>query len=101
VKIMKTLAEIKERLTEHKEELRRRFHVKSLALFGSYVRGEQVAQSDIDILVELEQPCGWEIVDLRDYLEELLGMKVDLVTQGALASKPLLWKSIQEELVHV
>lgn len=98
---MKTLSEIQQRLAERKEELRRRFHVKSLALFGSRARKEHTAESDLDILVELEQPCGWEIVELRDYLEELVGAKVDLVTQGALKRNPRLWASIQKELVYV
>ena len=96
-----TLEEIKKRLIEHKGELQERFHVKSLAIFGSSVRGEQTPESALDILVELDRPCGWEIVDLRDYLEVLLGMKVDLITKGALMRKPALWKSVEEELVYV
>ncbi|GBC92850.1 hypothetical protein HRbin15_01327 [bacterium HR15] len=98
---MKTLTEIKERLKEHKEELRKQFHVKSLALFGSCVRGEQGAESDVDIMVEFDRPVGWEVVDLRCYLEEILGMRVDLVTKGALLRKPLLWQAIEKELTYV
>lgn len=98
---MTRYSEICHTLEEHRGELRERFHVKSLALFGSYVRGEKQPESDVDILVEFDMPCGWEIVDLRDYLEEILGIKVDLVTQGALKRKPLLWESIQKELVYV
>ncbi|MDW8029110.1 MAG: nucleotidyltransferase family protein [Armatimonadota bacterium] len=92
---------IRQVLLKHKRELQERFHVKNLAIFGSYVRGEQVLGSDLDIMVEFDQPCGWEVVDLRDYLEEILGVKVDLVTKGALMRKPSLWKEIEEELVYV
>jgi predicted nucleotidyltransferase len=44
---------------------------------------------------------GWEIVDLHRYLEDVLGVRVDLVTRGAVVRKPLLWESIQEDLTYV
>ena len=75
------LEEIEAILRKHKEELRERFGVRSIAIFGSYARGEESELSDVDILVEFERPVGWEIVDLRDYLEELLGLPVDLITK--------------------
>ncbi len=74
---MKTLDEIKEVLKKHKDELRRLFGVKEIGIFGSYAREEQTELSDVDILVEFEREIGWEIVDLKDYLEKLLGVKVD------------------------
>lgn len=98
---MKSLADIRTVLARHKDELRTRFGVRRIALFGSYARGEETLLSDVDILVEPERPIGWEIVDLHDYLEELLGMEVDVVTTGALRRKPLLWESIQADLVDV
>lgn len=98
---MKTLEEIKKILAEHKHELHEKFHVQSIGIFGSYVRGDQMPESDLDILVGFDQPIGWEIVDVHEYLEELLGVKVDLVTKGAAMRKPLLWQSIQEDLIHV
>ena len=55
----------------------------------------------MDILVELEGPVGWEIVDLHRHLEDILGVTVDLVTQGAVVRKPLLWESVQEDLIDV
>ena len=75
--------------------------VKRIAIFGSYARREETPLSDVDILVEPERPIGWEIVDLHDFLEELLGIKVDLVTAGALRRKPMLWESVQEDLVDI
>jgi hypothetical protein len=98
---MKTLGEIRRILAQYKSELRARFGVRELAIFGSYARGEATPLSDVDILVALERPLGWEIVDLRDYLEALLGLPVDLLTAGALRRKPHLWQAVREDLVHV
>ncbi|QDA32428.1 nucleotidyltransferase family protein [Thermococcus indicus] len=98
---MRTLREIEAILKEHKEELRRRFGVSSIAIFGSYARGEETELSDVDILVEFERPIGWEIVDLRDYLESLLGIEVDLITKNAAMSRNRLWEHIKEDLVYV
>ena len=98
---MKTLEKIKHVLAEHKYELSERVHVQNIALFGSYARGDQETGSDIDILIEFNQPIGWEIVDVHKYLEDILGMKVDLATKRAVIRKPLLWQSIQEDLIYV
>ncbi|KGQ22365.2 nucleotidyltransferase family protein [Thermus filiformis] len=98
---MKSLAEIRRILQEHKDLLQERFGVKRLAIFGSYARGEATPVSDVDILVDLEGPVGWEVVDLHDYLEALLGVRVDLVTEGALRRKPALWEEVREDLIHV
>ena len=98
---MKTLEQISKILREHRDELLTKFNVKSMAIFGSYARGDNTPTSDVDMIVELSQPMGWEIVDLHEYLREILGMEVDLVTKGAVSRKKILWKSIQEELVNV
>ena len=98
---MKKLEEIKEILRKHKKELRERFGVKEIGIFGSYVRNEQTESSDVDILVEFERPIGWEIVDLKEYLEKILGIKVDLVSKGGIVRRPLLWKYVKEEVVYV
>jgi len=75
------------------------FGVKRIGLFGSAARGDAVEGSDIDLLVDFARTPGWEVVDLREYLQGLLNAKVDLVTQSAVSKKALLWKSIQEDLV--
>jgi len=74
--MMKTLNEIRQTLRQHIPELRERFGVRRLAIFGSYARGEATPRSDVDILVEFDRPIGWEIVDLHDYLEDFLGIRV-------------------------
>ncbi len=88
-------------LREHLPELRDKFHVAGIAVFGSYARGDQGDASDIDLLVELSAPLGWEFVDLHRYLEKLLAVRVDLLTVNAVKRKPLLWRSIQEDLIRV
>lgn len=81
---MKSLKEIKNILSRHKKELSEKFKVKKVGIFGSYVRGTQRRRSDVDILVEFYEPIGWEFIDLNEHLKKILGMKVDLVTPGAL-----------------
>lgn len=76
---MRTIKEIKRILAEHKEEIRKRYGVIILGIFGSYVRGEENKTSDVDILVELERPIGLKFFELWDNLENLLGCDVDLV----------------------
>ncbi|MGB9717671.1 MAG: nucleotidyltransferase family protein [Thermoproteota archaeon] len=98
---MEKIEEIKKILTEHKEELVERFKVKEIGVFGSYVRGEQKKRgSDVDILVEFEEPVGlFEFMDLEEYLSNLLGIKVDLVSKKAL--KPRIGEHILKEVVYV
>ena len=81
---MGDLDEIEARLRDLKPELERRFGMRRIGVFGSVARGEEGADSDVDILVELAEPIGWELLDLQDRLEEVLGRRVDLVTIGAL-----------------
>lgn len=82
---MLTLDEIVAILGEHLPDLARRYHVKSLGVFGSYVRGEQRAGSDIDLLVEFAQsPDIFRFMTLEEELASILGYQVDLVTKPSL-----------------
>ena len=86
-------------LHKHQSDLDQ-FAVKSLAVFGSVARGEATDRSDIDLLVEFNQPIGlFEFFRLKYYLETLIGSKVDLVTPDAL--HPALRDSILNEAVNV
>ena len=96
---MRTFEEIKTTIKAHKPELAIQFHVGSIALFGSYARGEQDEKSDLDVLVEFEKPVGFLFIHLADYLEDLLNVKVDLVTRDAI--KPNRWRYIKEDLTYV
>jgi uncharacterized protein len=87
-------------LAQHLPELRRRYAVASLSLFGSYVRGEQRPGSDVDVLVTFsETPSLLEFVDLKLCLADLLGTEVDLVMASAL--KPHIGARILAEAVSV
>lgn len=77
---METLDEIKGTLRKQKEELKEKYKVKEIGIFGSYVKGEQKETSDVDILVEFEKPVSLlRIVSLENYLSDILGVKVDVV----------------------
>lgn len=80
----------------HREEIYSRFNVESLFVFGSVVKGSATSDSDVDILVKYKkQPGLFEFLDLKEYLENLLGRQVDLVTEKAL-KKQLREKILQE-----
>ena len=97
---MKTLNEIKSILEKHKDELREKYGVKEIGVFGSYIRGEQKRRSDVDILVEFDEaPNMFEFIDLKEYLAHKLGTEVDLVMKSAL--KPTIGKYILEEVVMI
>ena len=96
---MKTLDEIKSVLAQHKEELADKYKVSQIGVFGSYIRGEQGEKSDVDILVEFKEPIGLKFTELAEFLESILGVKVDLVSKGAV--KPNRWKYIEEDLIYV
>lgn len=82
---MKDLEELKEIMLGQKGFLAEKFKVKEIGVFGSFVRGDQGAASDTDILVEFSEPVSlFPFIDLEDYLSEILGMKVDLVSKKAL-----------------
>lgn len=82
---MKTRTEVLEVLRSLKAELRERYHVESIALFGSYAREEQGEGSDIDVLVEFGSGADlFDFTGLSQYLEEKLGTGVDVVPEAAL-----------------
>ena len=60
------------------------YGVKKIALFGSYAKGMQTGDSDIDILVEFEKPIGLKFVEFGEYLEKLLGVKTDILTPAGI-----------------
>lgn len=96
---MRNLGQIQQTLSARKPELASMFHVRSLAVFGSYARNEQQPDSDVDILVEFDAPVGVEFIDLANYLEDLLKMRVDLVSRNGI--KPKYFSEIQPDLKYV
>lgn len=70
-------------LKEHKKEIQK-FHIERIYLFGSVARNEDTSKSDIDILIKFDIPPTYDLyIELKFYLEDLLGRKVDLVTEDA------------------
>jgi len=79
--------------------LKQNYSVTKLGLFGSYVRGDNSENSDIDILAKFEKSPGLEFVDLADELEKLLNVKVDLVSRYAIHDRFM--KYIEKEIMYV
>ncbi len=94
-----TKDEILSLLVQNKAELEYRFKVRRLALFGSYARGEQKPDSDVDILVDIDPSVGLEFVTLAERIEQLLGLPVELVSLRAI--KPNKLKYIEQDLIYV
>jgi|SRR5437879_4217948 predicted nucleotidyltransferase len=82
---MRTLNEVIADLRRMEPDLRRRYPVRELGIFGSYVRGEQTEGSDLDIVVDLGEGIGLlELAGLQQDLSDALGVRVDLVMKDAL-----------------
>jgi len=95
---MKNIEEIKKIIRKEKTTLIEKHKIKEIGIFGSYVRGEQNDNSDIDILISFEEFPGLvEFIDIENRLSEQLGIKVDLVTKSGL--KPESGRHILREAV--
>ena len=70
---------------EKNKEILKKYGVKRIGLFGSFIRGEQKKNSDIDFLVEFKNPDFDDFMDLVFYLEDLFGRKVELITNGSIS----------------
>lgn len=95
------LSDIKLRLNNEKAILEK-YHVKSIGIFGSFARGEQKSRSDIDILVDFYNDDNMDLftfIELKNYLSDRLGRKVDLVMRDSL--KPYIAKHVLEEVVYL
>jgi predicted nucleotidyltransferase len=87
-------------LRQHLPELAEKYHVRTLEVFGSYVRDEQTPESDLDVLVTFDKvPSLLKLIDLEYHLSDLLGIKVDLVMKSSL--KPRIGQNILREAVPV
>ena len=94
------LEEITTILRQHLPELRELYNLKSLGLFGSYVRVEHRKRSDLDVLVEFEEaPTLLELSALQRQLSDLVGVKVDLVLKRTL--KPAIGEVILSEAIYI
>jgi len=97
---VRNIEEIKKIINKHKTILTEQYKIKSIGVFGSYAKGSADKKSDIDILVKFsETPDIFEFIKLEEYLTQILGIKVDLVTKKAL--KPSLREEILKEIVYL
>ena len=97
---MQTIETLKATLALHKDELRKKFKVKEIGIFGSYVRQEQNKKSDVDVLVTFYETIDlFTFVELENYLSDILGVKVDLVMKEGI--KPRLKERILSEAIYV
>ena len=95
----KNREEILSLLSQNKSQLENRFKIRRIALFGSYARGDQQLDSDVDILVDIDSSVGLEFVTLAELIEQLLGLPVELVSRRAI--KPNKLKYIEQDLIYV
>lgn len=94
------LEEIKKVINDYKKILTEQYRVKSIGVFGSYATDIPTSESDIDILVEFSDPPDiFEFIRLENFLTEILGVKVDLVTKKAL--KPILKEKILAQTIYL
>lgn len=99
---MNNLSELKLKIKQIQNKLKTDFCVEEIGLFGSYVRGEETKNSDLDVLITLQQNHDLGLIKfnlLKDYLSDLLELKVDLVTKDGI--KPALKDYILEEVVYL
>jgi len=97
---MKTFDELRQLLLLQKQSICENYQITEIAIFGSYARGEETEASDIDILVDYETaPTFIMLVELREYLTQLFGLKVDIVTKNGL--KPRIRDRILGEAIYI
>ena len=95
---MESAEKIRAVLRECLPEIREKYGVVSIGIFGSYARRDARPESDIDVIVEFDRPIGWEVVDLADFLESRHHHRVDLVIRRSL--HPLIRDAILAEVQY-
>ncbi len=97
---MKTFQEIREILAKNKEKIESQYKVKRMGIFGSYVRGEQKEDSDVDVLVEFEESVSLlKLVNFENFLRDITGVKVDVVPENDI--RPELRENIFNEVSYI
>jgi predicted nucleotidyltransferase len=96
---MQSLEKIKSSLSAKKEQLFKEYSIKSLAIFGSYSRGEENKSSDLDLIVEFSESIGIRFIDLAEELEKILSCKVDLVSKKGI--KESYFITFSKDLIYV
>lgn len=87
------------KLRNHKPELQSKYPVSVIGVFGSYAREEATEQSDIDIAVEITGPMGLNFIEMADEIEDLFGIKTDVVPMRSI--KPEFLQYVKKDIVYV
>ena len=96
---MRDFNQILQILSSEKEHFQSKYFIKYIGVFGSYSRKENTKNSDIDIIVDFVKPIGIEFIDLADEIEEILQIKVDLVSKNGI--KPKYFDQIKNDIIYV
>jgi predicted nucleotidyltransferase len=91
---MQTQSDIESKIRQAKPFLKEKYRLRKIGYFGSYACGDFREDSDVDVLVDFDGSVGWGFFDVQEYLENLLGKKVDLVTPNSIR------KSWRDEILH-
>jgi predicted nucleotidyltransferase len=97
---MAKIQKIRKILQQKKPFLLKRYKIKELGIFGSYLRGMEGKGSDLDLLIDFRKsPTFLEFMEIENYLADALGIKVDLVMKSSL--KPRIGQQILEEVEYL
>ncbi len=96
---MTNLKQIEKIIEKNRKILREEFCVENIGVFGSYSRGNQTDESDIDILVKFNGIVGWKFFTLKEFLEKILNKKVDLATVNSLRDE--MKQDILSDVVYI
>ena len=81
---MLTRDDVVKKLRDQRSYLATEYGVSKIGIFGSYAKGHATPNSDVDLVVEFEKPIGFRFIELAEYLELLLGQRVDLLTPAGI-----------------
>ncbi len=98
-----TKGEIIRKLQDNESYLSSNYGLQRIGIFGSYLKGTPNENSDIDIIVEFKEPVGLKFLEVSDFLENLLGKKIDILTPAGIKSirNPKVAQTIKESVVYV
>lgn len=92
-------SDLENKLKKIKPILTEKFYISEIGYFGSYAEEQQTDHSDLDLIVEFSQPVGWSFFTLEKFLEQTLGLPIDLVTKNAL--KERIKSSILDQVIYI
>lgn len=96
---METPEDIEAKIRAVKPYLRDEYGIEQIGYFGSFANGDYRDESDLDVIVAFNKKIGWKFFDLKDYLESVIGRKIDLVTERSIKKQ---WKpAIMQQVKYI